>query len=72
MESYAVNAKDGRDGYLLNGEKFWIGNATLADYIIVWAKSKDDMDKIQAFVIEKGQPGLIIKKIEGKYSMRMT
>ena len=46
MESYAVKVNDGREGYLLNGEKFWIGNATLADIIIVWAKNKDDRDNI--------------------------
>jgi len=26
-------------GYLLNGEKRWIGNATFADYVCVWAKN---------------------------------
>ena len=46
MESYAEMAKDGRDGYILNGEKYWIGNATFADYIVVWAKNKDDNNKI--------------------------
>ena len=46
MESYAEKAKDGRDGYILNGEKYWIGNATFADYIVVWAKNKDDNNKI--------------------------
>lgn len=50
-----MKAKDGRDGYILNGEKFWIGNGTFADYIIVWAKNRDDGDRIQAFVVEKGQ-----------------
>jgi glutaryl-CoA dehydrogenase len=46
MESFAVKAKDGRDGYILNGEKFWIGNGTWADYNVVWAKNRDDGDKI--------------------------
>ena len=60
MESYAEMAKDGRDGYILNGEKYWIGNATFADYIVVWAKNKDDNNKIQAFVVEKGSEGLSV------------
>jgi alkylation response protein AidB-like acyl-CoA dehydrogenase len=24
-------------GYLMNGTKRWIGNATFADYIVIWA-----------------------------------
>jgi len=46
MESFAVKATDGRDGYILNGEKHWIGNGTFADYIVVWAKNRDAKDKI--------------------------
>ncbi len=26
-------------GYLITGQKRWIGNATFADYIIVWARN---------------------------------
>ncbi len=26
-------------GWILNGKKRWIGNATFADYIIVWARN---------------------------------
>lgn len=72
MESFAVKAKDGRDGYILNGEKYWIGNGTFADYIIVWAKNRDDGNRIQAFIVEKGQEGFSATKIEGKQSLRMT
>jgi alkylation response protein AidB-like acyl-CoA dehydrogenase len=32
-------------GYLLNGQKRWIGNATLGD-TIVWAKNTSDKNKI--------------------------
>lgn len=32
-------AKKVEGGYLLTGEKRWIGNATIADYIIVFAKN---------------------------------
>lgn len=31
-----------KGGYLLNGQKRWIGNATHADYICVWARNSDD------------------------------
>lgn len=33
-------------GYLLNGEKFWIGNGTEADFVIIWAKNLNDGGKI--------------------------
>ena len=72
MDSFAEKAKDGRDGYILNGEKFWIGNGTFADYIVVWAKNRDDGNKIQAFIVEKGSEGLSAAKIQGKYSLRMV
>jgi alkylation response protein AidB-like acyl-CoA dehydrogenase len=39
MDTFAVKATDGRDGWILNGKKRWIGNATIADYIVVWAKN---------------------------------
>src|SRR5689334_18858698 len=33
--------RDG-DGYLLNGEKRWIGNGTIADVIVLWARDTAD------------------------------
>jgi alkylation response protein AidB-like acyl-CoA dehydrogenase len=38
--SLKTSAKKVEGGYLLNGDKRWIGNATFADYIIVWAKNE--------------------------------
>ena len=46
MDTFAVKATDGRDGYILNGEKLWIGNGTFSDYVVVWAKNRDEKDKI--------------------------
>ena len=37
--SLMTNAKKVEGGYLLNGQKRWIGNGTFADYIIIWAKN---------------------------------
>lgn len=72
LKSFAVKATDGRDGWILNGVKRWIGNGTFADYIVVWAKNREDKNKLQGFVVTKGSPGLKCTKIEGKYSLRMT
>lgn len=65
-------AKKVEGGYLLNGKKRWIGNATFADYIIVWAVNPEEGKKIQGFVVEKGSKGLKTKKIENKYSLRIV
>jgi alkylation response protein AidB-like acyl-CoA dehydrogenase len=52
--SLQTTAKKVEGGYLLNGNKRWIGNATLAEYIIIWARNLEEDNKIQAFVVEKG------------------
>jgi|LauGreDrversion4_2_1035121.scaffolds.fasta_scaffold310571_3 alkylation response protein AidB-like acyl-CoA dehydrogenase len=70
--SLRTSAKKVEGGYIINGEKRWIGNATFADYIIVWARNLDEGEKIQAFLVEKGSKGLTTKKIENKYSLRIV
>lgn len=59
-------------GYILNGQKRWIGNATFADYIVVWAKNQAEGGNIQAFLVTKGSKGLKTSKIEAKYSLRIV
>ncbi|CDW72455.1 glutaryl-dehydrogenase [Stylonychia lemnae] len=67
-----TSAKKVEGGYILNGSKRWIGNATFADYIIIWAKNEADKNKIQAFIVEKGSQGFKAEKIENKYSARIN
>jgi glutaryl-CoA dehydrogenase len=61
-----------RDGehYVLNGSKCWIGNASIADVKVVWAK--DDDGRVGGFVVEKDAPGFRAHDIEGKFSLRMS
>jgi glutaryl-CoA dehydrogenase len=61
-----------RDGdyYLLNGSKCWIGNASIADVKVIWAK--DDEGRVAGFVVEKDAPGFRARDIEGKFSLRMS
>jgi alkylation response protein AidB-like acyl-CoA dehydrogenase len=66
-----TTAKKTEGGFLLTGKKRWIGNATFADYIIVWARNVDEGNKIQGFIVTKGSKGLTTSKIENKYSIRM-
>jgi glutaryl-CoA dehydrogenase len=58
------------DSYILNGSKCWIGNASIADVKIIWAK--DDDGRVGGFVVEKDAPGFRADDIEGKFSLRMS
>ena len=61
------------DGYVLNGAKKWIGNATVADVVVVWAKLGDSNDQqaIRGFLVEKGTAGFKPSLIEGRLSLRI-
>ncbi len=61
--------RDG-DHYILNGAKRWIGNASIAGILIIWAR--DDDGKFGGFVIEDPQTveGVTIKDIWGKVGKR--
>ncbi|MFF3562791.1 acyl-CoA dehydrogenase family protein [Streptomyces sp. NPDC002574] len=59
------------DTWVINGAKKWIGNATFADYTVVFARDVDD-NKVKAFVVEKGTPGFSPAKIEGKIALRIV
>src|SRR5438876_4453769 len=61
--------RDG-DHYVLNGSKCWIGNASIADVKIVWAK--DDDGRVGGFMVEKDTPGFRARDIDGKFSLRMS
>ena len=41
---------------MLNGAKRWIGNASIADVIVVWARDTDD-GEVKAIVVEKNLDG---------------
>ncbi|GAA3027649.1 acyl-CoA dehydrogenase family protein [Streptomyces glomeratus] len=66
-----TTAKREGDTWILNGAKKWIGNATFADYVVVFARDVDD-NKVKGFVVEKGTPGFQPVKIEGKIALRIV
>ncbi|MGW4304215.1 acyl-CoA dehydrogenase family protein [Streptomyces sp. NPDC004646] len=59
--------RDG-DSYVLNGYKRWIGNATFADHVIIWARGDDG--HVGGYVVEKGTPGFDAEAITGKTALR--
>ena len=58
-------------GWILNGQKKWIGNATFADLIIIWARDLDD-GQVKGFIVEKDNPGFAVEKIHGKMALRIV
>jgi glutaryl-CoA dehydrogenase len=62
--------RDG-DTWVLDGQKKWIGNATFADYIIIWARDLGD-GQVKGFVVEKGTPGLSTTKMKDKIALRVV
>jgi glutaryl-CoA dehydrogenase len=70
-DSVALETSARRDGdsYVLDGRKRWIGNATIADVVVVWARSDED-GKVKGFLVEKGTDGFDARVITGKGSAR--
>jgi len=59
-------------GFVLNGTKFWITNATYADTLVVYAKTAPESGSrgITAFLIEKDMAGFSIGQKIDKMGMR--
>jgi glutaryl-CoA dehydrogenase len=70
-DSVALETSARRDGdtWVINGDKKWIGNGSIADVIVVWARDEADR-QVKGFLVEKGTPGYEARKIEGKGSLR--
>ena len=68
--SMRTRAKKVDGGYSLSGSKTWITNSPIADVMVVWAKTEDDV--IRGFILERGMKGLSAPKIEGKFSLRAS
>jgi glutaryl-CoA dehydrogenase len=68
--SMTTRARRAPGGYRLRGAKTWITNAPIADVLLVWAKTDDDV--IRGFLLDKGADGLSAPKIEGKFSLRAS
>ena len=60
--------RDG-DSWVLNGEKYWIGNSTFSDIVIIWARDLDD-GQVKGFIVETTNPGYSVEKIMGKIALR--
>lgn len=66
-----MTCKKTEEGWILNGQKKWIGNATFADVIIIWARNVED-GEVKGFIVEKDNPGFSVEKIKGKMALRIV
>ena len=66
-----TSARKTEKGHILNGAKRWIGNASISDILIIWARDEDSGD-FGGYVIENPQEtdGLTINDIWGKVGKR--
>ena len=70
-QGLTTTARRDGDGWVLNGQKKWIGNATFSDLTIIWARDEAD-GQVKGFVVEKGTPGFEATKIEHKLALRVV
>ncbi|AWB87941.1 acyl-CoA dehydrogenase family protein [Mycetocola zhujimingii] len=57
------------DEWVLNGKKRWIGNATFADIVVIWARDTAD-NQVKGFIVRQPSAGFTATKIERKQSLR--
>jgi isovaleryl-CoA dehydrogenase len=70
--SMKLKAEAAPGGFRLDGTKFWITNGSVADTLVVYARTTPGTGSggITAFLIEKGMPGFSIGQTVDKLGMR--
>jgi glutaryl-CoA dehydrogenase len=66
--SAASETRDGVEGYVINGEKKWIGLGSVGDISVVWARGEDG--QVHGYIVPQDTPGYEATTIEGKVSLR--
>jgi hypothetical protein len=66
-----TSARQEGEGWVLNGQKVWISNGTLADLAIIFAQTRPGSKAkgMVAFLVETGTPGLTSRKMMGKLGL---
>jgi glutaryl-CoA dehydrogenase len=70
-DSVALETSARRDGegWVLDGAKRWIGNGSIADVVVVWARSDED-GQVKGFLVETDMPGYDAATMTGKGASR--
>src|SRR4051794_26560163 len=63
-----TSARRDGDSWVLRGTKRWIGNASIADVVIVWARDEDG--HVGGYLVEKETPGFHALVMKGKTALR--
>ncbi|XP_027350663.1 acyl-coenzyme A oxidase 4, peroxisomal isoform X1 [Abrus precatorius] len=58
-------------GWILEGQKRWIGNSTFADVLVIFARNTTT-NQINGYIVKKDAPGLTVTKIENKIGLRIV
>ncbi|KAK8600016.1 hypothetical protein V6N13_060185 [Hibiscus sabdariffa] len=58
-------------GWILEGQKRWIGNSTFADVLVIFARNTTT-NQINGYLVKKGSPGLTATKIPNKIGLRIV
>jgi glutaryl-CoA dehydrogenase len=64
-----TTARRAGNGWILNGQKRWIGNATFSDWVVIYARDLAD-DQVKGFLVDTKAEGFSATKIENKISLR--
>ncbi|WP_411701175.1 acyl-CoA dehydrogenase family protein [Conyzicola sp.] len=64
-------AKRDGDSWTINGAKRWIGNGSISDVTIIWAKDADD-GQVKGFIVPTSTPGYSATRIENKQALRIV
>lgn len=57
------------DNFILNGQKMWISNGSIADALVIFAYPRGKRDGMCAFIVERGSEGFSAKAIENKMGL---
>jgi glutaryl-CoA dehydrogenase len=70
-DSVALETSARREGdeWVLDGDKRWIGNGSIADVVVVWARSSED-GQVKGFLVRTDSPGFSAVTMEGKGAAR--
>jgi glutaryl-CoA dehydrogenase len=60
--------RDGSD-WIINGQKMWITNGSIADVAVVWAATDEG---VRGFLVPRGTPGFSAPEIDKKLSLRAS
>ncbi len=76
VSSVSTRAEKDGDEWILNGNKMWITNGTVADFLVVLTKTNPDAEGryngFSQFIVETDWDGVSTEKITGKLGIRAS